>query len=164
MRKLNYRTCFILSTAALVIACVCCGALGLVLTIQQAAPAADVNALARQLEGRIREARLAHHDLSSLWSRLQTGQPASCAEPLAQAPAIFVMRPDEERDHPQLAEAAARFNHAIDRLQWALNTWEGVCATPAPAAEVIAEGQAFIDAARAALDEAEAALPVTSGG
>lgn len=164
MKISSFRTCFILSTAVLVVSVFCCGLLVVVLAFQQGAPAADATTLARQLEERLLAARVSHQSLADLWGQLQTGEGAPCSTAPTDPPDILLIRPNEERDHPQLAQAVAQLNHAIDRLHWAADAWRAACSGPAPASEAAGDAQGYLDEARAALDKVEAMLLAGVGG
>lgn len=127
--------------------CLCCAVQGLLLTVERSAPPTDPAVLTRALNDRIVQARQAHADL---WAQIQSDE---CSPPKISVPAIFVLRESEARRSPQLAESAAQLNHAIDQIDWAIETWPKTCAgaSPSPAVD-------YANEAARALDRAEAQL------
>ena len=163
MKKPAYRTYFVLSTLVLSLTCLCCAVQALLLVLNRTAPPADQATLSRQLEERLEAARLAHTSVGALWNQIQSGERAACSDMPAEAPALFVMRADEQRVYPQLAAAASRLNDAIDQTQWAIQTWQSVCEQQEAPPQSLIDGPACVERARQALNEAAASLLAAQG-
>jgi acyl carrier protein phosphodiesterase len=163
MKRPAYRTYFVLGTLVLSLTCLCCAVQVLLLVLSCSAPPSDQATLTRQLVERLEAARLAHTSVSALWDQIQAGEWAACSGVPVEAPALFVMRADEQRAYPQLAETASRLNHAIDQTQWAIRTWQGVCEQQEVPPQSLIDGLDHVERARQALDEASASLLSVQG-
>lgn len=158
-----FRSCLIVSTAALIIVCLCCAVQGLVLGIQQHMRGTDAAALTRQVEQRLVDAASAHQSLAGLWAQFEGDDPNRCTAVPVDVPEILVVSANEAREHAQLAAAVDDLNHAIDRIAWGLKTWQSACAGAISASEALAQGPRYVEEARLSIESASMALRDIAG-